>query len=131
MKLSELHAVAMFTAFALLSACAQQPQPSVAPSPNAGPLESASILAWSKPAAGSVVRSPVNDLVLHFTPSARLVQVTVTGPDGTMPMMVEAVGEVAQYALPLSGLGPGKYSADRKASVGGVDHRGSFGFEVR
>lgn len=88
-------------------------------------------LAWSKPAAGSVVNSPVNELVLHFSAPARLLEVTVTGPDGTMPMMVTAVGEVEHYSLPLSGLGPGRYDVAWRASAGGTEQKGAFGFEVR
>ena len=91
----------------------------------------APILTWSRPAAGSTVSAPVNELVFHFSPPARLGEVTVTGPEGAMPMMVTAVGEVEHYSLPLSGLGPGRYTVDWRATLRGVDHRGSFGFEVR
>lgn len=90
-----------------------------------------SILAWSKPAAGSTVAAPVDELAFHFSPPARLGEVTVTGPDGAMPMMVTAVGEVEHYSLPVSGLGPGRYTVDWKASSRGVDHNGSFSFVVR
>lgn len=90
-----------------------------------------SILAWSRPAAGATVNAPVNDLVLHFSPPARLGEVTVTGPEGTMPMMVSAVGEVEHYSLPLSGLGAGSYTVAWKAGASGVDYRGSLGFEVK
>ena len=96
----------------------------------AGSPTASSILAWSKPAAGSTVSAPVNELVLHFSPPARLGEVAVTGPEGAMPMMVTAVGEIEHYSLPLSGL-PGRYTVDWRATAGGVDHRGSFGFEVR
>lgn len=117
--------------------------PAQAPSPSAearnaasgeqreGTAAAGSILAWSRPAAGSTVSTPVNELVLHFTPPARLGEVTVTGPRGAMPMMVTAVGEVDHYSLPLSGVGPGRYTVDWRATARGVDHRGSFGFEVR
>ena len=91
----------------------------------------ATILAASKPAAGSTVAAPVNELVLHFSPAARLLEVTVTGPDGTMPMMVSAVGEVEHYSLPLSGLGPGRYAVAWRASRGGIEHRGRFEFTVQ
>lgn len=90
-----------------------------------------SILAWTKPAAGSTVSAPVNELVFHFSPPARLGEVTVTGPEGAMPMMVTAVGGVEHYSLPLSGLGPGRYTVEWKATARGVDYNGSFGFEVR
>lgn len=122
-------ALASAAAFGLLVACAQQPQPS-------GPTGSAvtpanSILAWSKPAAGSTISAPVNELALHFSPPARLGEVTVTGSDGAMPMMVTAVGEVEHYSLPLPGLGPGRYLVDWRATAGGVEHRGSFAFQAR
>lgn len=97
----------------------------------AGTATAGSILAWSRPAAGSTVNAPVDELVFHFIPPARLGEVTVTGPEGAMPMMVTAVGEVERYSLPLSGLGQGRYSVDWRASARGVDYRGSFGFEVR
>jgi methionine-rich copper-binding protein CopC len=90
-----------------------------------------SILAWSRPAAGSTVAAPVNELVLRFSPPARLGEVTVTGPEGAMPMMVTAVGEAEHYSLPLSDLGPGSYTVEWMATARGADHRGSFSFEVR
>lgn len=90
-----------------------------------------SILAWSRPAGGSTVSAPVNELVFHFSPPARLGEVTVSGPEGAMPMMVTAVGEVEHYSLPVSGLGPGRYTVDWRASSRGVDHNGSFSFVVR
>jgi methionine-rich copper-binding protein CopC len=90
-----------------------------------------SILAGSVPAAGSTVTGPVDELELHFNPPARLGEVTVTGPEGAMPMMVTAAGEVEHYSLPLSGRGAGRYTVDWRASARGVDYRGSFGFEVR
>lgn len=96
-----------------------------------GSATAGSILAWSKPAAGSTVSAPVNELVFHFTPPARLGEVTVTGPDGAMPMMVTAVGETEHYSLPLSSLGAGRYSVDWKAKARGIDHRGSFAFDVK
>jgi len=90
----------------------------------------ANILAWSKPAAGSTVGAPMDELVLHLSPPARLQEVTVTGPDGTMPMMVTAAGEATHYSLPVTGLGPGRYTVAWRASRGGFGHRGSFGFAV-
>ncbi len=96
-----------------------------------GTSTAAPILAWSRPAAGSIVSAPVDELVLHFTPPAKLGEVIVTGPEGAMPMMVTAVGEVEHYSLPLSGLGQARYTVDWRASARGVDYRGSFGFEVR
>jgi methionine-rich copper-binding protein CopC len=93
--------------------------------------ESTSILASSSPAAGSTVRGPVEALKLHFDPPARLMELKVTGPDGTMPMMVHPVGEVPDYDLPLSDLGPGSYSVEWRATVAGSEYRGSFNFAVR
>ncbi|MDV3257082.1 MAG: copper resistance protein CopC [Sphingomonas sp.] len=97
----------------------------------AAATSASSILAWSRPVAGSTVNGPVDELQLHFSPPARLDEVTVSGPDGAMPMMVTAVGEVAHYSLPVPGLEPGRYTVDWRASAGGTDHRGRFGFQVR
>lgn len=90
-----------------------------------------SILASSSPAAGSSVRPPVNSLKLRFNPPARLVEVTVSGPDGLMPIMISPVGEVADYSIPVSGLGPGSYTVNWKATAKGRAYQGSFAFAVR
>ena len=89
------------------------------------------LLASSVPANGETVRAPLNRLELHFSPPARLLEVTVSGPGGQMPMMVTAVGETAHYALPLPGLGPGAYTVDYRASAAGREDRGTFAFRVR
>ena len=89
------------------------------------------LLAGSTPANGAVAAAPVNRIELHFSPPARLLEVIVTGPDGPMPMMVTSVGESAHYSLPVSGLGPGSYSVDYRASAAGREDRGSFAFTVR
>jgi methionine-rich copper-binding protein CopC len=90
---------------------------------------SASILASSSPAAGSTVHAP-ESLRLRFDPPARLDEVKITGPGGTMPMMIHSVGEVADYDLPLSGLSPGSYSVEWQATVGGRPYSGHFNFTV-
>lgn len=116
--------------------------PAQAPSPSAeanaagggqqtGMEMTGSILAWSTPAAGSTVSGPVDELVFHFTPPARLSEVIITGPDGTTPMMVSAVGEVEHYSLPLGAEEPGNYTVAWRATAQGREHRGSFGFTVR
>jgi hypothetical protein len=71
-----------------------------------------SVLVGSSPVAGSTVTGPVDVLVLRFSPPARLDEVTVTGPDGTMPMMLSPVGEQDSYSVPLSGLTAGRYTVD-------------------
>jgi len=113
---------------ALVSACAARSSPASAP---AGAQAPASILIGSTPAAGSTVEAPVDELKLRFDPPARLEELTVTGPNGIMPMMVDAVGKVSDYSLPLSGLEAGSYTVDWRASTGGSGHRGSFTFTVR
>ena len=90
-----------------------------------------SILVGSTPAAGSIVSAPVDQLDLRFDPPARLGEVIVTGPDGAMPMMVTAVGEVRYYSLPLPSLDAGNYTVAWQANIAGKDHRGSFRFSVR
>ncbi len=104
-----------------------------AAAPTAAPTTaSQSILQGSTPADGSTVRGPVNSLELRFSPPARLHELTVTGSDGlTMPMMVTAVGEVGSYSIPLSGLGPGTYTVDWRATSAGTGHRGTIRFSVR
>ena len=113
---------------ALLCGCAVQH--SATPSPVA-PQAEQSILISSNPAAGSTKRSPIEALQLHFDPPARLDEVTIGGPDGVMPTMVHAVGEVSDYSIPLSGLGPGGYTVNWRATAHGHEHRGSFSFTVR
>ncbi|MEO7240865.1 MAG: copper resistance CopC family protein [Sphingomicrobium sp.] len=90
-----------------------------------------SILAGSTPADGAVVRGPIDDLVLRFNPPARLDQVVVTGPGGTMPMIIDAVGELGKFTVPTSGLDAGAYRVDWRATAAGQEHRGSFAFTVR
>jgi methionine-rich copper-binding protein CopC len=114
----------LLTGLALVpAACAPRAEPVQKP-----PL---SILESSTPAADSVVASPVDELVLNFNPPARLDEVTVTGPAGTMPMMVHAVGETTHYSLPLSEAGPGAYRVDWKAHSQGLEHRGLVRFTIR
>ena len=118
-------ALSAFAAMSLLGACA-------APPPAAPAVSAQSILHRSTPADGATVHGPVNSLELHFSPPARLVELTVSGSDGlTMPVMVTAVGEVARYSIPLSGLGPGAYTVDWRASSAGAEHRGAIRFTVR
>jgi methionine-rich copper-binding protein CopC len=90
-----------------------------------------SLLVGSTPAPGSTVAAPVEDLRLSFSPPARLDEVTVTGSEGTMPMMIHAVGEVADYSLPLAGLEAGPYTVNWRATSRGQTHHGSFAFTVR
>lgn len=128
MKLRALQTSALVAA-ALAGACTP-PQPAP-PDVTSGASAEQSILVSSTPAAGSTVSGAVNELMLHFSPPARLMEVTVTGPDGAMPMMVTPVGEVEHYSLPLSGLGEGSYTVDWRATASGQQHAGSFGFSVR
>jgi len=123
-------AAVLIGAFTLLSGCTQAAAPPAADARAAQPAQS-SILVSSAPAAGSTVRGPVDELMLHFNPPARLHELTVTGPDGTMPMMVHAVAEVAHYSVPTSGLGPGSYTVKWRATSGGREYQGTFPFTVR
>jgi len=89
------------------------------------------ILARSTPANGATVTGPVNQLMLHFARPARLLEVTVDGPDGLSPMMITAAGETNDYSVPLSGLGTGAYRANWKASAAGQTYTGTIAFTVR
>ncbi|HKP33150.1 MAG TPA: copper resistance CopC family protein [Sphingomicrobium sp.] len=113
---------------ALLCGCAVQPASSAAPATG---QQQQSILVGSTPAAGSTVQARVTELKLRFDPPARLHELTVVGDQATMPMMVTAVGEVPDYTIPLSGLGPGSYTINWRASARGKEYRGSFQFTVR
>jgi methionine-rich copper-binding protein CopC len=117
---------AAILAAAILSACAAPPATG-----HKAQGVSRSILASSNPAAGSTVDSSVDTLELHFNPAARLDEIAVSGPGGTMPMMVHSVGEVAHYSLPLSGVTPGAHTVNWRATAQGTEHRGSFSFTVR
>jgi methionine-rich copper-binding protein CopC len=113
---------------ALLWGCAARPSDTAAPADHQG---EASILVNSQPAAGSSVAAPVDQLILHFNPPARVDEVTVAGPDGLMPMMVTSVGEARDYSLPVHGLGPGSYTVSWRATTQGREYRGTFQFTVR
>ena len=89
------------------------------------------LLAGSMPAGNSTVSGPVDTLMLHFNAPARLTEVTVEGPQGLMPMMVTAAGEIEHYSLPLPGLEPGSYIVRWKAIARGVQNAGSFSFTVK
>lgn len=127
MKRFDMATAFALTALPLFVGCAPQ-EPSSAPVPVAADQQ---LLARSNPAAGATVSAPVDELELWFDPPARLGEVVVSGPEGTMPMMVTAVGEVGYYSLPLSGLSAGQYTVRWKASRGGKDYQGSFSFSVR
>ncbi len=130
MKPAALYAALLALALPVTAGCApSQPAPPAAPAGAASTEQS--ILARSNPAAGSTVPAPVDKLELWFDPPARLHEVTVTGPEGTMPMMVSAVGEVEYYSLPMSASEPGEYTVAWRATAAGQEYRGSFRFTLR
>ena len=109
-----------------LAGCASQ-------APQATPAQAgeASILARSTPANGASVAGPVNQLQLHFARPARLLEVTVEGPDGLSPMMITSADETSDYSVPLPDLGAGAYRANWKASTAGRIASGTIAFTVR
>ena len=131
MRLTGLHALAVVAAVALPSGCTNAPAAAPSAQPASASATSGWILQMSVPAAGSTVNGPVNELVLHFSPPARLDEVSVAGPQGAMPMMITAVGEVQHYSLPLPGLGPGGYTVAWRSTAQGHEYQGSFKFTVR
>jgi methionine-rich copper-binding protein CopC len=116
--------IAIATA-ALLDGCAAR-----SPSSPITERPPASILASSSPAPGETVRQAVDTLTLHFNPPARLDELTVTGAEGTMPMMVHSAGEMRDYSIPVSGLAAGPYTVDWRATAHGRGYRGKFSFTV-
>lgn len=97
----------------------------------ASSASSARILASTTPAAGSTVRSPVEEVRFRFARPARLIELTVNGPDGTMPVMITPAGETTDYSVPVSILDTGAYTVDWRATSAGRDYRGSFSFKAR
>jgi methionine-rich copper-binding protein CopC len=127
-------------AFASMAACAAAPADQTATPTDTAPAAAsasapgashASILHWSRPTNGATVDGPVNELQMHFSPPARLHEVTLTGPQGMMPTMVSAAGEVEHYSIPLSGVEAGNYMVAWRATAAGTEHRGTFAFTVR
>ena len=108
-----------------LSACAARPP--VAASTTAHQV---GLLARSTPADGASVTAPVDQLQLHFARPARLLEVTVDGPDGTSPMMISAAGETTDYSVPLPGLAAGAYRINWKATAAGRAYDGMISINV-
>lgn len=46
-------------------------------------------------------------------------------------MMVHSVGEVADYSIPLPGLGPGSYTVNWRATAQAKAYQGSVPFTVK
>lgn len=88
-----------------------------------------SILSSSVPGAGSSVSQPT-DLLLHFSPAARLLELTIEGPSGTIPMTVNAAGELTDYSVPLPDLERGPHTVSWRGTSRGQTYRGSFNFTV-
>lgn len=114
---------------AKVAGCSQATSPSLASPPTVG-TNPASILVGSSPAAGSTISDDVEDLVLRFSPAARLDEVTVSGPQGKMPMMINSPGQLERYSLPIQLTGPGTYTVDWRATARGQEYRGTFEFKV-
>jgi methionine-rich copper-binding protein CopC len=89
------------------------------------------ILASTAPAAESTVRGPIEELTFRFARPARLMELTVNGPDGAMPVMISPEGETTDYSIPVSSLETGAYTVDWRAASAGRDYRGSFSFTVK
>ena len=77
------------------------------------------------------MEGPVDEIRLRFSKPARLLELTISGPDGDMPMMVESADETHEYSIPLPGLGTGKYEARWRASAAGEESSGRLIFSVR
>jgi methionine-rich copper-binding protein CopC len=85
----------------------------------------------SNPRSGTTVTGPVDELRLRFSKPARLLEVTVSGPSGDMPTMVDSAEETYEYSVPLPDLGTGKYEVRWRASAGGEESSGRLTFSVR
>jgi methionine-rich copper-binding protein CopC len=124
-----MRAIPLLFSLALLPACASGQSEGTNNVPQSTVQ---SLLASSRPADGALVAAPIDELEFNFARPARLAEVTVTGSDGSkMPIMVNAVGEVTHYSLPIDGLGAGRYTADWRASSAGIDYHGNIHFDVK
>jgi methionine-rich copper-binding protein CopC len=85
----------------------------------------------SNPKPGATVDGPVDELRLRFSRPARLLEVTISGPDGDMPTMVDSAEETYEYSIPLPDLGAGKYEACWRALAAGEESSGRLTFSVR
>ena len=88
-------------------------------------------LVSSIPKSGATVDGPVDELRLRFSKPARLLEVTISGPDGDMPTMVDSAEETYEYSIPLPDLGAGKYEACWRALAAGEESSGRLTFSVR
>ena len=110
------------------SARSPEPEPGT---PVAISDQAADLSVRSNPAGGSTVAGPVNVLVLDFSAPVALGEVTVSGPDGLMPMMLSPAGVQTHYEVPLPGLASGVYTVAWKATLNGAPRSGSFAFTVK
>jgi methionine-rich copper-binding protein CopC len=85
----------------------------------------------SNPKSGATVAGPVDELRLRFSKPALLLEVTISGPDGDMPTMVDSAEETYEYSIPLPDLGTGKYEVRWRASAAEAESSGRLAFSVR
>ena len=115
----------------VIGGCSSQPpapEPTAVAVVAAGPTD---LSVRSTPVAGSTVAGPVNVLLLDFSAPVALGEVTVSGPDGLMPMMLSPAGIQTHYEVPLPALGSGSYTVAWKASLNGAPKSGNFAFTVK
>jgi hypothetical protein len=74
----------------------------------------------------------VEELRLRFSAPARLMEVTIAGPDGSvMPTMVHAAGELRDFSIPVSASDLGAYKVAWRATAAGAERSGTISFAVR
>ena len=125
MSLFASRAQAVLVGFLLITGCAESPAAAPAASPRG------SILATSIPGAGSIVDGPVEELMLHFSAPVVLSEVTVVGPEGTIPLMITPAGATEHYSIPLPSLQAGQYKVKWRAATNGREHEGTLTFIAR
>jgi len=126
-----------------IGACSTRPAPgesgSAAPAPGPASAPTVSIVASgpvdlavrTSPAAGSTVTGPLNQFLFDFDKPVALGEVLVTGPDGAMPMMLSSAGKQTHFEVPLPGLMAGNYTVAWRASLDGIEKRGSLAFTIK
>lgn len=137
MSISTRLALAILTV--ATGACSAQPERAAIPAPGPTSMPNVSVVGSTPaelslrttPAAGSTVAGPVNQLDFDFGRPVQLAEVTLSGPDGLMPMMLSPAGVQTHYSVPLPGLTAGAYSVQWRAVLDGAPKTGSFAFTVK
>ncbi len=89
------------------------------------------LLTRSTPAHGQILRRSPGELSLTFREPVRLAEVTISGDDQLIPIMLAPAGAQKRFRIPLPELDRGSYTVAWRAGVGAESRQGSFRFQIR